>query len=253
MFAEERHQEILNILNKEGKIIVKDLSVKFDVTEDCIRKDLKSLEKQVQLKRTYGGAVLNRESSPGHYIITKRNIDVPAKNTIAMRAFNIINDMETIFLDISTTNIILSKLLAKSSKRVTVVTNMLEIVNILSGKNNITVISTGGILNKDLEGFTGVSAIKFISNYKFDKTFIGSCGIDVFDRSITTFQMDDGTTKKAVVESGKKNYIVMESKKFHYDGNYKFATIDDIDCIITDEAPAGEIKNILDEFNVEVL
>jgi len=253
MFTEERHQEILNILYKEGKVVVKELSVKFDVTEDCIRKDLKSLKMQVQLKRTYGGAVLNSELSSGHYIITKRNIDVHAKNTIAMRAFNIINDMETIFLDISTTNIILSKLLDKSAKRVTVVTNMLEIVNILSGKNNITVISTGGILNKNLEGFTGVSAIQFISNYKFDKTFIGNCGIDVFDRSITTFEMDDGTTKKAVVESGKKNYLVMESKKFHCDGNYKFATIDDIDCIITDEAPVGEIRNILDEFNVEVL
>lgn len=57
MFANERLEEILNILKTEGKVIVKDLSIKFDVTEDCIRKDLKNLEKQKLLERTYGGAV----------------------------------------------------------------------------------------------------------------------------------------------------------------------------------------------------
>lgn len=253
MFAEERLQEILRILKTEGKLKVKELSTKFDVTEDCIRKDLKSLKNQGQLKRTYGGAVLVRESSQDHDVILRKDVDISTKNTIAMKAFNIIKDRETIFLDISTTNILLSKLLAKSKKRLTVVTNMLEILNILSKENNITVVSPGGVLNKELDGFTGISTIDFISKYKFDKTFIGSCGIDVFDRSITTFEIDDGITKKAIIESGKKNYIVMESKKFYFDGNYKFATIEDIDCIITNEMPKNEINLILDEFSIELI
>lgn len=253
MFAEERLHEILNILKTEGKLKVKDLNIKFDVTEDCIRKDLKALERQGLLKRTYGGAVQIRESAQEHDVFQRKDIDILTKNTIAMKAFNIIKDRETIFLDISTTNILLSKLLAKSKKRLTVVTNMLEIINMLSKENNITVITPGGILNKELDGFTGISTIDFISKYKFDKSFIGSCGINVFDRSITTFEIDDGITKKAIIESGKKNYIVMESKKFYSDGNYKFATIDDIDSIITDEMPKNEIKAVLDEFNIELI
>lgn len=253
MFAEERLQEILKILRAEGKLKVKDLSNKFDVTEDCIRKDLRVLEKQGHLKRTYGGAVQIRESALEHDVLVRKNVDTSKKNIIAMKAFDIIQDWETVFLDISTTNILLSKLLAKSKKRLTVVTNMLEIINILSKENNITVISPGGILNKSLEGFTGISAIEFISKYKFDRTFIGSCGVDVYDRSITTFEIEDGITKKAAMESGKKNYIVMESRKFYSDGNYKFAAVDDIDCIITDEMPADEIRAILDEFSVEII
>ena len=253
MFAEERLDKILKILESQGKLKVKDLSSKFDVTEDCIRKDLKSLEKQGCLKRTYGGAVLLRESSQDHNIILRKDVDILKKNIIAMKAFNIIKDRETIFLDMSTINILLSKLLAKSKKRLTVVTNMLEILNILSKENNITVISTGGVLNKDLVGFTGISAIEFMSKYKFDRTFIGLRGIDVFDRSLTTFEMEDGITKKAVLASGKKNYIVMESKKFYFDGNYKFATIDDIDYIITEEIPKPEIRVVLEEFNIEVI
>lgn len=253
MFAEERLGEILKILRSEGKLKVKDLSTKFDVTEDCIRKDLKLLENQGHLKRTYGGAVQIRESAHEDAVLQRKNINVSDKSIIAKKAFEIINDRETIFLDISTTNILLSKLLAESTKRLTVITNMLEIINILSNENNITVISPGGILNKNLDGFTGISTIDFICKYKFDKTFIGSCGIDVFDRSITTFEIEDGITKKAIIEAGKKNYIVMESKKFYVDGNYKFATIDDIDCIITDSIPKDEVKTVLSEYNIELM
>ena len=71
MFLEERQESIMNMLNAEGKVRVKELSEKFGVTEDCIRKDLGSLEKQGRLKRTYGGAVVLRENN--HVIeISKR-------------------------------------------------------------------------------------------------------------------------------------------------------------------------------------
>lgn len=253
MFAEERLDEIVKILKTEGKVKVKDLSIKFNVTEDCIRKDLKGLENQGHLKRTYGGAVQVRQSAHEDDIIQRKDINISAKNIIAKKAFDIIQDRETIFLDISTTNIFLSRLLAESNKKLTVVTNMLEIVNILSGENNITSICTGGILNKNLEGFVGISTINFISKYKFDRTFIGSCGIDVFDRSITTFESDDGNTKKTIIESGKKNYVVMENSKFYIDGNYKFATIDDINSIITDKEVSEELSGILSENNIEII
>lgn len=253
MFAEERVDEIVKILKTEGKVKVKDLSLKFNVTEDCIRKDLKGLEKQGYLKRTYGGAVQVRQSAHEDDIIQRKDVNISAKNIIAKKAFDIIQDRETIFLDISTTNIFLSRLLAESNKKLTVVTNMLEIVNILSGENNIAAICTGGILNKNLEGFVGISTINFISKYKFDRTFIGSCGIDVFDRSITTFESDDGNTKETIIEAGKKNYVVMENSKFYIDGNYKFATIDDINCIITDKKVSEEVSGILSENNIEII
>lgn len=253
MFAEERLVAILNILHSEGKLKVKELSTTFNVTEDCIRKDLKSLENQGHLKRTYGGAVQIRESSHNYDIRAREQINVQSKTIIAGKAFDLIKDRETIFLDLSTTNILLAKMLAESTKRVTVVTNTLEILNILSFQNHITVVATGGILNKNLLGFTGAATIEFISKYKFDKSFIGSCGIDVFDRSITTFDIDDGITKRAIIEASKKSYVVMENNKFHFDGNYKFATLDDIDCIVLDQLPTGEMRKILEDLRIELL
>ncbi len=61
MFLEERQDKILELLNENGKVLVKELAEMFGVTEDSIRKDLSTLELDGKLKRTYGGAVSIRE------------------------------------------------------------------------------------------------------------------------------------------------------------------------------------------------
>jgi DeoR family glycerol-3-phosphate regulon repressor len=254
MFTEERLNEILNMLNIQGKVRVKDLSQKFNVTEDCIRKDLKQLEHSGKLKRTYGGAIQIRQSSQLYDISEREKIDISTKTVIAKKALELVEDRETIFLDLSTINILIAKALLNSSKRVTVVTNMLEIANILStSNNNITVVVAAGVLNKSLNGFTGSATNDFIKKYKFDKSFIGSCGIDAFDKSITTFEIEDGITKATIIQSSKKTFLVMENKKFNVDGNYKFAMIDDINSIITDQKPSEQIVDILEQSEIELI
>ena len=57
MFLEERQAKILEMLERDGKVLVKELAEIFGVTEDSIRKDLSALELDGKLKRTYGGAV----------------------------------------------------------------------------------------------------------------------------------------------------------------------------------------------------
>ena len=64
MFTEERQSAILLCLQDKGKVKVKNLSEKFQVSEDCIRKDLKTLENAGKLKRTYGGAIISGLSPP---------------------------------------------------------------------------------------------------------------------------------------------------------------------------------------------
>ena len=86
MFLVERHDAILDILARDGKVRVKDLSDRFHVTEDCIRKDLGALEKQGRLKRTYGGAVIRRENPHTIEVSKHRDIDVEAKRRIARAA-----------------------------------------------------------------------------------------------------------------------------------------------------------------------
>ncbi|XOQ60388.1 MAG: DeoR/GlpR transcriptional regulator [Clostridium sp.] len=254
MFMEERHNEILNILNREGKVIVNDLSKKFNVTKDCIRKDLKLLERKNLLKRTYGGAVSIRKAADFKKVDARKNFNIESKSIIAKKAFDLIENGDTVFLDISTTNIFLAKLISRCSKKLTVVTNMIDIISIInSEKNDIQIICPGGIICKDLNGFTGSTTIENISNYRFSKAFIGSCGVNILDSSVTTFDFEDGNTKKAIIRNSKVVYLVMENRKFYFDGNYKFATLDEIDAIITEDYPESNIINLLNKTNTKFI
>ncbi|MBZ9689259.1 DeoR/GlpR family DNA-binding transcription regulator [Clostridium estertheticum] len=253
MFAEERAEKIIQLLNENEKVIVKDLSKTFNVTEDCIRKDLKTLEKRGIIKRTYGGGVLIRQSAPHNDILSRVNINSQGKIKIAEKAFELIKARETIFLDISSINILIAEKIAKGNKKLIVITNMIDIFRTFSKCNHVDVIGTGGVFNKELNGFVGSTAIESISRHKVNRAFIGSCGVNMFDKSVTTFDLEDGNTKKAIIHSGKKVYLVMENKKFQYDGTYKFADIYDVDAIIVDEKPDEKICEELEKVRVELI
>lgn len=253
MFAEERLEKIIQLLNENQKVVVKELSKRFDVTDDCIRKDLKSLEKQGIIKRTYGGGVLSRQFAPHNDILSRVNVNLEDKMKIAEKAFELIKSRETIFLDISSINILIAEKIAKGNKKLTVITNMIDIIRSFSKCDYVDVIGTGGVFNKEVNGFVGSTAIESILKHKVNRAFIGSCGVNMFDKSITTYDVEDGNTKKAIISSGKKVYLVMENKKFYYDATYKFADIYDIDAIIVDEVPDEKICNELEKMNVEII
>ena len=214
MFTEERQSAIEKCLRENGKVKVKELSEMFQVTEDCIRKDLKILENAGKLKRTYGGAILSQ--------------------------------------DISTTNIELAKLLAGSNMRVVVVSNMIDILQILATNPSITAIGTGGTMYQTVNGFMGAATIEVIKQYSFDRAFIGSCGVDMTDCAITTLGVEDGLTKKAAVNSSRHKYVVMERDKFYFNDSYKYAYFDDISGIVTDEFPDDTIVSALERAGVKL-
>jgi Transcriptional regulators of sugar metabolism len=252
MFSEERLQEIEKKLRVEGKVRVKNLSKEFAVTEDCIRKDLKSLENAGKLKRTYGGAILSQDYPLKRAVVSRRDFNIDKKQKIAKKALSIIKDKETIFLDVSTTNIELAKLLAASRKQVIVVSNMIDILQILMGVPDITVIGTGGIMYSVINGFMGSAAMEVIKQYSFDRVFLGTCGVDIVDSTVTTWGVEDGLTKKTAIQSSRHKYIVMEKEKFHFNDSFKYAHLDDIDGVIVDEELDTIVVNALEASGVQI-
>ncbi len=253
MFTEERQAAIEECLHRKGKVKVKELSEQFQVSEDCIRKDLKILENSGHLKRTYGGAILSKDYPLERDVIDRRNYHLDKKKIIAEKAANLIRNNETIFLDISTTNIELAKLLVSSRMRVVVVSNMIDILQILAKSSTITAIGTGGTMYQTVNGFMGAATIEVIKQYSFDRAFLGSCGVDMVDGTITTLGVEDGLTKKAAIQSSRHKYVMMEREKFYFNDSYKFAYFDDISGIITDEYPDGTIVNTLEAAGVHLI
>lgn len=250
MFIEERIQEILRLLKQEGKVLVKDLSIRFNVSEGMIRKDLQKLESEGKLKRTYGGAILKRNLAHNTSISSRKIKNIELKKKIAKKAFELLKEDDIIFLDISSINLLLAEMIIKSNQRVTILTTMVEISSLFLDNTETKLICIGGIYNKKIGGVIGSAAIESISRHRVDKAFIGSCGVNISDHSISNFDIEDGNTKKAIIKCGKAVYLIMENEKFYYDGAYKFADLKDLDGIITEENPDEKIGEILEKNNI---
>ncbi len=252
MTVEERHQLILDELHQKGRVKVKDLAERFSVTEDLIRKDLNVLEQAGQLKRNYGGALPIKQNVQRILASKKKILNMDAKNRIAKKAFGLIRDGQVIYLDISTTNVVLARLIADSGLTVTVVTNMLEIMDILS-HSDIEVVGIGGHLDYGREGFIGALAYENLKNFRFDIAFVGAVGIETDDNAVTILTAEEGLTKKLMLKNSALRYLVCEEEKLRRQGNYQFATIDEFDALITDKPLSETDQKVFDENFVKVL
>lgn len=250
MFAEERLEEIINIIDKEGKVFVKDLSQKFDVSEGMIRKDLQRLEKEGKIRRTYGGAMKADTFKNDLNINTRMNKNVESKSKIAKKAFDIIEDRDTIFLDVSSVNYLLAQFIANSEKNITLVTNMSSIPLLFNDNDNCKLVVVGGVYNKELGGCIGAETINELEKYRFNKAFIGSSGINVNTGKVCNFDLEEGKTKQAIISSSSNSYILIENEKFYHEGIYIFADLNDVTGIVTDENPHKDIVKELENYDV---
>lgn len=253
MFLEERQESILGMLNRDGNVKVKELSELFQVTEDCIRKDLGALEKQRKLKRTYGGAVVLRENLHNMEVSKRRNTDVEAKRSIAEAALELIHEKDMVFFDISTTNVEIAELLARRPKNITVVTNMIDVLVVLARNPKIRLIFAGGIINKSRDGFWGGMTMDFISRLKPDIAFVGAVGVDIAANSVSTFDVEDGINKAAIIRQSKRAYLVAEKRKLGCDGNYNYVTLDMLSGVVTDTMPDKELQQAAASYGVEII
>lgn len=253
MFTEERLNKILNILNENGRVKVKELSQKFKVSEGMIRKDLQKLEKTHNIQRTYGGAILNRKIAPCSSLTSRMNIHLDSKEVIAKKAFDILEDDDVIFLDASSINFLLASLIANSSKTLTLITNMSIITPLFDNNETITLICIGGIYDRKSGGVIGSDAIRNIERYTFNKGFIGSLGINIMTKTISTGTSEDGLLKETIISNSNSVFLLIEKEKFSVDGTYKFANLEDISTIVTDSNISDEIRDKIKKLNINII
>ncbi|MCP4178025.1 MAG: DeoR/GlpR transcriptional regulator [bacterium] len=253
MFAEERRNKILDILDSNKEVNVKSLSDLFEVSEVIIRKDLKKLEENNQLQRTHGGAIPSRR----HAVTSNINSRVikinKEKIKIAELGFKQINNGDSILLDSSSINLEIAKLIHKSTLQITVITNMLEIAHILAGTENISVICTGGHFHSKIGVFCGSLTIDNIKKFNVDKLFLGVAGININKGYLSNFDIDEGKTKNVMIDISSQIYLIAETSKFYQDALYNFTSIDKIDKIITDSALEPELINKLNKYNIDLI
>lgn len=254
MFIEERHKYILDLIEKDGKVLVKDLSLQFGVSESMIRKDLQGLEKKKLLQRTYGGAInIKRTIINGESFFKRVEKNTDLKEIIARKACEEIIENDTIFLDASSISYLIAKMLLSSEKKLTIITNMVEISSMVALDSKINIIFIGGDYNPLVGGNIGSYAINQIQLYRCNKGFLGCSGINLIDGSISTAMSEDASTKKAILNISKETYLMALNERFNIDGIFNFSNIKHFNNIIIESLPNTSVINLLKEYGVNII
>lgn len=253
MFAQERQRMIIERIHQNGRVRVKDLSQEFDVTEDCIRKDLAVLEKEGQLMKTYGGAVSVKENPHRYRSSDRRTESNEERVAIATKAVSILEEEDTIYLDISLTSVEIAKQLIHFTHPLKVITNMIEVMNLLCLCPHITLLFIGGQLNNERDGFWGSLSSQMVRSFRIDKAFLGVVGIEVTQGQLTTYCIDDGIMKKTVIEQSQASYLLCEERKFTEYGSYVFASLHDVYGIVVAQELQPQHLSLRKEYGLYVL
>ena len=234
MHNREREQEILNILkSSNGFVSTKQLCDTLFTSESSIRRDLKSLEERRLVKRSYGGASL--ESNFSNIVTfnnrTKQNAN--AKREIAKKASSLIKEGQIIFLDQSSTAFYLAnELVGRSS--ITVVTNNVEIMMLLSN-SRIKVISSGGFLSGENRNcLMGADAQKTFENIFADIAFFSVKGV-LWDGTITDCSREEVIVRNVMLKNAKQRVFICDSTKFGVRAPFKQCELGDIDYLISED------------------
>ncbi|MGE6632192.1 DeoR/GlpR family DNA-binding transcription regulator [Bacillus sp. NPDC077027] len=242
MFALERQQKIIELVNRKDSVKVSELSRLFSVTEETIRRDLEKLEKQQQLRRSHGGAISIEREEQELDFSDREIMHIFEKKAIAKEAVHLIDEGDTFILDASTTAWNMAKALPNIP--LVVITNAIKVAIELSKKEKIEVISTGGKLLSRSLSYTGPLAERSLEQYHVSKVFLSCKGIDLED-GLSDANESQALLKRKMIERSDKVILMADSSKF---GRREFSKITDITCvdqIICDQAIPNNFRQAL--------
>lgn len=252
MLAEERRFRIREMLSGQRTIAASDLCAALGVTAATIRRDLAALEHDGVLVRSHGGAVSRMSSTsfqPSYQTLS--HIHSTEKHAIAREAEHLVLDGETVFLEGSTTVYELACCL-NQRKRLTVVTNSPTIVCQLQRSTGVTVLCTGGDLQKDTFYFSGEWAQRALSEIRLDKAILGVSAIDI-SYGVSTANHAEAQIKKMITKAAKTRIALVDHSKF---GTQSFAyvgPVTDIDVLVTDSGTDPTYVKALREMGIDVV
>ena len=247
----KRQKDIIDYARNNGFVTVEDLSEIFQVTHQTIRRDLAFLSDNFYLSRTHGGAFFQSGiSNVNHF--SRQTIAQKEKISIAEKVSEIVSDNSSIVLNIGTTTEQVAKNLVSARKGLKIITNNINIVNIVAHSPHCEVWVAGGRLRTADNAVIGSVASEFIKNFKIDYAIVGVSAIDK-EGTLLDFDHDELMVTKTIYEQSRKVILVADANKFERKAPYVTGHLKDVDTFVTDKKPGKDIIKICEKNNVELI
>jgi DeoR family glycerol-3-phosphate regulon repressor len=246
-----RQTDIVELARNSGRVDVDSLADQFGVTPQTIRKDLNDLCDLGVMQRYHGGAILTSGVANLAYE-ARRQLAPEAKQLIGRHVASMIPDNCSLLINIGTTTEQVAMAL-RAHRGLMVITNNVNVVNILQGCTEIEVVVAGGVLRHADGGIVGEAAVEFIRQFRVDVAVIGTSAIDQ-DGILLDFDYREVSVAKAIMAGARRSILAADSMKFARAAPVRIGQISDVDVLVTDKLPPEAIIQTCreNEVNIEI-
>ncbi|MUV04040.1 DeoR family transcriptional regulator [Flavobacterium rakeshii] len=249
MIKEERLQIILDQLSKDQKVLLGDLSMLLNVSEDTVRRDIKILSDKGLLQAVRGGAIAH--SPIPHHYRARENYNVANKQIIAQKALSFLKDGQIVVFDGGTSALAVAQNLPKDLN-ITVVTNSFPVAAVIEDHPKAELIFAGGRLFKPSFITRGHETIEVFNNIKSDVCFMGVCALHP-EAGLTALNYEDAQVNKVMSKMTSKVIALSTLEKLGTAEPYKVCGIYDIDVIISEASSDNKELSIYREKGVNII
>lgn len=233
-----RQTEILEIARLEGRVVVEPLAERFAVTMQTIRRDLTELSDAGLLDRVHGGAVARTGVTNIGYD-ERRRMNEAAKTAIGQLCAQAIPDNSSMILNLGTTTEAVARELLQH-RNITVVTNNMNVANILVANPSCEIMVAGGSLRRSDGGLVGDLTIEFIKQFKVDYAIIGTSALDP-DGDLLDFDLAEVRVSKAIIQQSRQKFLVTDATKLTRSAPVRLASLAELDAIFTNRPLSGDL------------
>lgn len=247
---ESRQAELVRLIQRNFYMSVEEIASLFAVTTQTARRDIMALEEAGRVRRLHGGAAIAAPVYPAVY--RQRRIEnALQKERVGRMVADLIPDGSAIFVDAGTTcEAVARALLRRQNLRV--VTYSLRVATILSEQASFTVAVPGGFVRPVDGGVFQEETGNFIRRFKFDTAIISTSGIDDEGDMCDDDHAEVAAVSAALAQAQRK-ILAVDSSKFGRRAMVRVGTIADIDILVTDARPQGDVLRVIEEAGVELV
>lgn len=257
MLASERHTIILELLEQEKTVHTAQLVQRMGVSSETVRKDLDYLEQSGRLCRVHGGAILPEASkvsieTPEYISFQTRNSrNLDQKAAIVNYGASLVKEGQVIALDYGSTSQVMALALKEKFSKLTIITNSVQNMLLLSDCPGFTIILTGGVLNK--EEFTLVDdSAPLLERFHIDIFFMSVTGVDPVI-GCTDQGIREARIQQQMIQAASKVIVLADSSKFGQASLVKICPVREADFIITDTGISKDMLPLFQKAGTEVI
>ncbi len=239
--AEQRRQEIVDMVDRQGKVLAGELALRFQTSEDTIRRDLRELDAAGLLRRVHGGAMRRTRAEPS---FGQRADDAGARKAMLAQALcEAVQPGDTVLVDAGTTNLAFARLL-EDGRAAAVITNSPQVALALGELRKTKVILLGGIYAGHAGAVLGAHTVDAIRQLRVNLAVVGVCSVEA-GRGLGAVDAEEAAVKQAMLAAASRRVVAALNERLEAPAPFLIAPLEEVDQLVLEaDCPSDVLERL---------